>query len=207
MAYIGNFPTSPGFNAAKFKQNTTTKTTTAQSGRSIRATNSTTLWSATLNFPPLTQAEFRPIQAFIVQTKGPLNEFDIIIPTISESQSTVASSVVATIDGDSSGANQIGDSSININTNQAGQTVLKAGDVVRFQNHTKVYMVTTDTNTDLSGNATMNIEPPLLENTTHNESITTNNVPFRMILSNDVQEFDYRVDNLVGYEIDVDEVL
>jgi hypothetical protein len=59
----------------------------------------------------------------------------------------------------------------------------------------------------LSGNATMNIEPPLLENTAHNESITTNNVPFRMILSNDVQEFDYRVDNLVGYEIDVDEVL
>jgi hypothetical protein len=203
MAYIGNFPTSPGFSRAKFNQNTTTKTTTTQSGRSIRATNSTTLWTATLSFPTMSQAEFRPIQAFIVQAKGPLNEFDIVIPTVSESQSTVAASVVANVDG----AHSVGDTAIAISTNQSAQTVLKAGDVVRFANHTKVYMATTDVNSDLSGNATLNIEPPLVENLVDLEGITTNNVPFRMILANDLQEFNYGTNNLVNYEIDVEEVL
>lgn len=207
MANIGTFPSSPGFSSIGFQQNTTTKSVQTQSGRSVRATNATTLWSGTLTFPPMTQAEFRPIQAFIALAQGRLNEFDIVIPTISESQATLAGSLVASVDGDSSGANNAGDTSININTNLASSNALKAGDVVRFQNHTKVYMVTTDVNTDANGNAIMNIQPALVEAVSNAETITTNNVPFRMHLTNDVQEFEYGTNQLVNYEIDVREVL
>lgn len=207
MAYIGNFPSSPGFVSANFKQNTLTKQTKTQSGRSIRTTSSTTLWSGTLTFPPMTQAEFRPIQAFVALAQGSLNEFDIVIPTVSQSQAALAGSLIASVDGDSSGANSAGDTSININTNLAASNALKAGDVVRFQNHTKVYMVTTDVNTDANGNAIMNIQPALVEAVSNGETITTNNVPFRMILLNDLQEFQYGTNQLVNYEIDVDEVL
>ena len=207
MAYIGNFPSSPGFTSANFRQNTLTKTTQTQSGRSIRITNSTTLWRATLAFPPMTQAEFRPVQAFIALAQGPLNEFDIVIPTVSQSQAALAGSLVASVDGDSASANVAGDTTININTNLASSNALKAGDVVRFQNHTKVYMVTADVNTDSSGNAIMNIQPALVESVSNAETITTNNVPFRMHLVNDLQEFTYNTNQLVNYEIDVDEVL
>ena len=56
MAYIGTFPTSPGFQSVNFSMNTSTKRTQAASGRIIRATNSTTVFGGTLQFPPMTQA-------------------------------------------------------------------------------------------------------------------------------------------------------
>lgn len=203
MANIGTFPSSPGFSAANFVQNTITKKTQTASGRVVRATNGTTIWSGTLVFPVMDLLEFRPIQAFIARTQGALNDFDVVIPLVSESQSTNASSVSATVDG----AHSAGDTTIDVDTNVNNGNVLKAGDVIRFANHTKVYMVTADANTDGSGNVTVNIQPSLVQNLTNSESITTNNVPFRMILSNDAQEFAYRTDGLVAYEIDVEEAI
>lgn len=204
MAYIGTFPSTPGFSAAGFKQNTITKRTQTASGRQIRATNATTLWSGTLVFPTMNLSEFRPIQAFVALSQGTLNEFDIVIPLVSESQSVNAAALSATVDG----AHSAGDTTIAISTNLGGAgNALKAGDIVRFANHSKVYMCTSDINTDGLGNATMNIQPALTENLVNNENITTNNVPFRMILSNDVQEFGYQTNSLVSYEIDVEEVL
>src|SRR6056300_1429685 len=99
MAYIGTFPSTPGFSAAGFKQNTITKRTQAASGRQIRATNATTLWSGTLVFPTMNLSEFRPIQAFVALSQGTLNEFDIVIPLVSESQSVNAAALSATVDG------------------------------------------------------------------------------------------------------------
>ena len=219
MAYIGTFPTSPGFQSVNFSMNTSTKRTQAASGRIIRATNSTTVFGGTLQFPPMTQAEFRPIQAFIAQTDGGLNEFDIVIPTVSESQATdivTGQSIASIIDGRLfvDGAHSAGDTTINITTlpDSAGtalgdQVLLKAGDVVRFAGHTKVYMASTDINTDSAGGAVLNIKPGLVEALTDEEGITSTNVPFRMILNNDVQEFSYRTDELVEYEIDVIEAI
>tara|TARA_B110000285_G_C15137061_1_gene627765 strand:+ start:132 stop:791 length:660 start_codon:yes stop_codon:yes gene_type:complete len=219
MAYIGNFPTAPGFNAVNFKMNTQTKKTRAASGRVIRATNSTILWSGTLSFPPMTQAEFRPIQAFVAQAEGPLNEFDIVIPTVSNSQAldigngtNIAEIISGTVFVE--GAHSAGDTSINVTTfpDSTGtatgdQVLLKAGDIVRFANHTKVYMATTDVNTDSAGLAVLNIKPALITALVDEEAVTTNNVPFRMIMSTDTQEFSYRTDNLIAYEIDIEETI
>jgi len=217
VAYIGSFPSSPGFNAVNFKMNTQTKITKAASGRTIRATNSTTLWSGTLAFPVMNQTEFRPIQGFMAQTQGPLNEFDIVIPGVSESQAkdiTTGQSIASIIDGRVfvEGAHSAGDTTIAITTFPdsattalGDQVLLKAGDVVRFANHTKVYMVTTDINTDSAGLATLNIQPALVEALADEEAVTTNNVPFRMMMSGDVQEFNYRTDNLIAYEIDIED--
>lgn len=203
MAYIGNYPSTPGFSAANFKQLTITKKTETASGRVIRSSNATTRWTGTLTYPVMSLAEFRPVQAFIAQTQGSLNEFDVIIPIVSESQSVNADSLAATVDG----AHSAGDTTIDIDTNVLSGNALKAGDVVRFANHTKVYMVTTDINTDGAGNAILNIQPALIEDLGDAESITTTDVPFRMILSNDLQEFNYRTDGLVAYEIDVEETI
>ena len=85
--------------------------------------------------------------------------------------------------------------------------MLKAGDIVRFANHTKVYMATTDVNTDSAGLAVLNIKPALITALVDEEAVTTNNVPFRMIMSTDTQEFNYRTDNLIAYEIDIEETI
>lgn len=203
MAYIGNFPVSVGFQGVNFKMDSLTKRTSAASGRVIRASNSTTLWRGTLSFPPMTTAEFRPIQAFVAQAEGGLNEFDIVIPTVSKSQSPNAGSVTATVDG----AHTAGDETIAISTNAISANAFKAGDLVRFANHTKVYMVSSDINGDGSGDATLNIKPGLVEDLTNGEALTTDDIPIRMILSTDVQEFQIGIDNLHGYELNVEETI
>jgi len=211
MAYIGNFPTDPGFRAARFRQQTLTKKTETASGRTIRATNSTTLWKGILTFPPMDLTEFKPVQAFVARCQGPLNEFDVVIPTISQTTGGYANQVTIANSDAGAGASSIDCYATNGGSPIASDVVLKAGDVIRFYNHTKVYMVTEDVTTNGSGIATINFQPNLVTAVQGNDSggqlITVNNVPFRMILTNDIQEFAYRNDGLVEYEIDVQEVL
>ena len=202
MAYIGTFPSDPGFSAAGFKMNAPTKQTTTQSGRLTRVATATTLWTGTLVFPPMTLLEFRPIQAFIALTQGGLNEFDVVIQNVSLSTSPNRDTAVCTVNG----SHTVGDTTIAINSNINSGNVIKAGDVVRFAGHTKVYMATSDINTTASGQGTLNIQPALLENVSSGASITSHNTPFRMILANDTQEFGYQTNSLVSYEIDVREV-
>lgn len=208
MAYIGNFPTSPGFQTVNFKQNNTTQVTRAQSGRTIRNQIATTIWSATLRFPSMSIEEWRPIQAFISQARGPLNEFDVILPTISESQSINKNLFDGTITVNSNTA--AGATTVNVGSSTATGAInlLKAGDLVRFANHTKVYMCVADINTDDSaGNFDLLITPPLVEAVVAAEAVETTDVRFRMAIANDTQEFNYRTDGLVDYEVDVEEVI
>ena len=209
MALIGTFPSSPGFTTANFRQNTVTKTVQTQSGRTVRASNATTLWSGTLTFPTMSATEFRPVQAFVALAQGKLNEFDIVIPVVSQSISTNRAAVDGnlTVETDSAGNHSVGDTTIKVQSPINSGSVLKAGDVIRFANHTKVYMVTTDCNSESNGEAIVNIQPGLVETVSNSEAITTNNVPFRMILDNDVQEYSYTTEQYTNYEIDVREVL
>jgi hypothetical protein len=71
-------------------------------------------------------------------------------------------------------------------------------------------MVTETVTTDGSGNGTIYITPNLIQNVgfdSAGDTITVNNVPFRMILTNDIQEFGYRNDGYVSYEIDIEEAI
>lgn len=207
MANIGSFPTTPGFRSVNFRQTTITKKTTTASGRTIRGTNGTTLWSGTLRFPAMSIAEFKPIQAFIAKAQGPLNDFDVFMPVVSENSSNNKNSF-DTYNPQVSGSHSAGASSVNIKSGYTiAANILKAGDVVRFENHTKVYMVTDDVNVDSNGDGTMNITPALLENLVDNEDVDGTDVEFRVILSNDVQEFNIGTDELMTYEIDVEEVV
>ena len=211
MAYIGNFPTDPGFRAARFRQQTLTKKTETASGRTVRVTNSTTIWKGVLTFPAMDLSEFKPVQAFVARCQGPLNEFDIVIPTISQTTALFPNQVTFANSDAGAGATSIECYATNGGSPIASSVILKAGDVIRFYNHTKVYMVTEDVTTNASGIATINFQPNLIAAVQGNDSalqlITCNDVPFRMILANDIQEFAYRNDGIVEYEIDVQEVL
>ena len=199
----GNFPIGEGFASANFKQVNTTKRTQTASGRTIRETNATTLWSVLVATPPLTQAQARPLQAYIARCRGGINEFDIILPEISYS---VADSAyhTATLTCSSTTA---GATAVDFTSSANSATVIKAGDVVRFSNHTKVYMATTDVNTDGSGNGTLNIEPALIENVSGSTTITHDEVPFRMILDLDTQEYVYTLEGHVAFEIEMRETI
>ena len=80
---------------------------------------------------------------------------------------------------------------------------LKAGDVIKFANHTKVYMIVSD----LTGPGTLSIQPGLRQATANDTAITYDNVPFLVRLNNDVQEYDLGLSSLVNYEVDFIEAI
>ena len=85
------------------------------------------------------------------------------------------------------GAHSAGDNTI---TMDGISGTVKAGDFIKFANHTKVYMVVSD-----FSSGTMTIEPALHESVADNETVTFNSVPFTMRVARDVQQF-----KLSGYE-------
>ena len=205
MAYIGFFPVSLGFKALKFKQKTITKKTETASGRTTRATNATTLWQGVLAFPSTAAGDFRAVQACVARCQGSLNEFDLVVPTISDTSGSYPSQVTFP----SAASTAAGSTSIAVTSDQTSKTILRAGDVIRFFNHTKVYMVTEDATTNGAGAGTIQFQPALVtavDSDSAGEPISVNQVAFRFIISNDLQEYGYDNQGFVSFEIDVQEV-
>jgi len=200
MAYIGTWPSTIGFRTVNFRAVSSTKQTTTQSGRRIRVSTAGTRFSTTIQYPRMALANFKPIQAVATRLEGPLNSFDITLPSVSENQSGVTG-IIATVDG----TNAAGSSSVNIATNKNSQTIMKAGDVIRFPSHNKVYMLTADATTDGTGDVAVAITPNLIEavNDDGSSTVTVDDVPFRMTLTGDIQEYKYATDGTVSYEIDI----
>jgi hypothetical protein len=190
----GTFPSQPGFTAVNFASVFYNLSSTSLSGRTqVRAIGGQR-WQFTASFPPMNASEYGPVNAFIVKQRGMLESFQIVLPTISYASGNASGTV--TVNGNLS----VGATSVTV----AGLTgVLKAGNVFKFANHNKVYMITADR----SGAGAMTFEPPLIVAVSSGAGITYNAVPFTVRMNNDVQEFQYRTDNTVSYEIDMIEVI
>ena len=205
MAYIGTWPSTPGFNAVNLKAVTQTKQTQTVSQKTYRASTGTSRFEATIRYPNTSASDFRPTQAFAARALGSLNTFDIVLPVVSNTSGNFPSQTVFV-----SAAASVGASSVTVTSDQASSTILKAGDVVRFENHTKVYMLTADATSNGSGIATLNITPNLIvalddDSAGGNTSVTVNAVPFRCFLSNDIQQFKHAVTEFISFEFDITE--
>jgi len=195
-----------GLTAVNFQQRTQTKITQTQSGRTVRASNSTTLWAGTLQFPPDTQFRYRGVQAFFAKARGPLNDFYVIIPGVSNFLGKLASSNVAFTVNTSASAG-----STSISVAASGSVVtgtwIPAGSVVKFASHDKVYMVTNDVYWTNASAKTMTIEPPLVSSITSSNVITHDDVPFKVFATSDLHEYQYTNNGLVAYRVDVQETI
>ena len=74
------------------------------------------------------------------------------------------------------------------------------GDLIKFsaEAHTKVYMVTEDR----VGDGVLTIFPALVAGLVDNELLVYNNVPLKVRLANDIQEYDLSSNNQYTFEVD-----
>jgi hypothetical protein len=79
--------------------------------------------------------------------------------------------------------------------------------LLKFNGHTKVYMVTADANADGTGLATLSIVPALMTSPADNETIVTNNVPFTVALTSDNADVTVSAGGLAPLSINVVEVV
>jgi hypothetical protein len=139
------------------------------------------------------------LMAFIIKQRSGKENFTIIPPEVEDARGTAS--------GIPHGTASAGDTSITLGGTGTG--TLKAGDMIKFANHDKVYMVVAD-QSDIS-TGTLTIEPPLTTSVS-SSNIQFDNVPFTVHLTNDVQEFgvasaDKDGNALYQFEFDVEEAL
>lgn len=200
----GTFPTA-GFTTMEFKSNTQTRTSQTLSGRVQRAQINSQYFSFKLVSPPLTRAEYMPIMAFIMKQGGKFDSFTVVPPSISSTRGTASgtTTVADIISSDFSTAAT--SSTVPITNDGTSSGTLKTGDLIKFSNHDKVYMLTDDVNLDGSTIVGLPIFPTLRTAVSSSTTVQYNNVPFKVFLTSDVQQFSVGNQNLFTYEINVRE--
>ena len=123
-------------------------------------------------WPPLKRADWAPLYGFFLSQRGQADTFTATIPGMTAPLGTWLGSPVV------NGAGQTGRvvSLRGLTVSQAAAA--KVGDLLKFAGHTKVYMVTADAASNVSGIASVTIEPALLAAVADAEAVTVNSVPF-----------------------------
>jgi len=190
----GTYPTTPEFQAINLESRHSNLMSESISGKvQVRAIGGQK-WAFTAKYNPMTRAEFNPVYAFVISQQGMKGTFTIVPPVISSTTGSATGTMLV------NGATGAGTGTVSIDGITGD---IKAGDVIKFANHTKVYMVTADR----SGAGDISIEPALVSDVADNEVITYNSVPFTCRLNNDLQAYSLASNEYYEFELDMIEVL
>jgi len=129
-------------------------------------------WGLRLDYNNLTRAEFAPFMAFALAQRGQYGTFDVVPAVLGRAQSAIGGSAVT------SGSHAAGVRSV---ATSGWTGSLKAGDLVKFANHAKVYMLTAD----CAAAGALAIEPALHAAVPNGTALTTHDVPMRMRFASD----------------------
>ena len=102
-----------------------------------------------------------------------------------------------------------GSTSVGVVEDSTANGTLKKGDMIKFSNHDKVYMITEDfTLSNDSSVQPLKFYPPLVESVVGGTTtITYNSVPFRVFFEKDQVGYTFQTDGYYRYEISVREEL
>ena len=155
----------------------------------------------TATFPPMTRAQFAPIDAFIMKQRGQYETFTLVLPVLSTGLGSPAGTPLIR-GGDQTGRTLATDGWT------GGISIFKAGDYLKLD-HDKVYKVVADVTSNASSSADtpITIEPALITSPADNSAITHTNVPFLVSLTTGVQEYSTGTSGLFSYEVDFAEAL
>tara|TARA_B100000902_G_scaffold397953_1_gene463230 strand:- start:430 stop:1020 length:591 start_codon:yes stop_codon:yes gene_type:complete len=192
----GTFPSTAGFQTLDFTSNTNTRTSVSVSGKTQRLQTGSQYWSFTLKSPKKDRADVMSDYAFLVTQNGQADTFTIVPPVITDARGTASG--VITINA----TYAAGQSLVKGN---GGSGTLKKGDIIKFSNHTKVYMITEDINMDSSSEDFFNIYPPLVTGITNSTTVTYDDVPFKVYLTGDNIQYKSSTDGKFQYQIKVNE--
>jgi len=183
----GQFPTTPSFQAVNFKINTPTITTETNAGKIRRVGFGHSYYTMEAKYPSLTASQLGEVTGFVATAMGPLFSFEIVIPELSYSK---AANVSYANNRPISSNVSVGQRYCNFTGLAENTVMLKAGDFFRFDNHSKVYMVTQDCTVGMGGEANLQFSGSAVSSVVSGTRIWTNGVPFTMILESPEQQFE-----------------
>ena len=182
----GTLPTAPLVRSVSISSASPTFVSLTHSGRVVSRTRAGHKWLLTLHYPVMTRATFAPLWAFLVTQAGRDESFFYALAEhgIQGTGGTPGTPEVA-------GAHSIGDTTIDTDGWNNAETVLKAGDLIRFAGSQKIYMVEVDALTDGAGLVTISIFPGLRVALVDNQDVkVTGNPRFTVSLASDIFAID-----------------
>lgn len=187
----GTYPASPIFKSVGFKSRHYNLSSETISGRTQVRNIGGQRWEFSAAYSRLSRSEFAPVLAFIMSQRGMAEVFQIVLPEISyKSGNASGTPRVNLVAGYAAGTTSIAIDGLT--------GTLKAGDLIKFANHSKVYLIIADR----TGAGTLTFEPALRQAVVNDELITYNAVPFSVRLDDDVQEYSLGSSSLLDYEVD-----
>lgn len=167
------------------------------SGRRVARQLGSQYFSFSVKMPPLVQADAMSAFAFLQKQKGGYETFTIKLPTENRGASKGETDILV------NGAHTAGDTTIALDGFAFSTTgALKAGDLIKFANHSKVYMVENDIDSSGTGTLTVQISPGLAETLANDEAVTVNRPAFTVYLTS--QDILYSTDASGFYNIQFD---
>ena len=189
------FTPAKGFRTLDFQTNTNTRITTSVSGITHRIKTGNQFWSFKLQSTAMNKADMMADYSFIVQQNGMYGSFTIVPSEIGSTRGTATGTLTndATVAAGQSAAQTDG-----------GSGTLKKGDLIKFSNHDKVYMLTADVT--ISGtNDAISFYPPLTTGITSSTTITYSAVPIKVFQDKDQVKFITQADGTYKYELVLNE--
>jgi len=222
IGHASSYTAGPGFSAITLSSEAPVQVSQTNSGRIITRQIAGHKWGISITYNPMTRDQFEPVYSFLLQRKGRLNPFYVVLPNQKESRN---SDFVTWLAANTNRAIAV-DGALNAGVEvmkQDGYSTTPAtqpqpGDMFTITDssdslHTKIYRVTRITNEDnyLSGSVPADVEryiyfTPNLQRATSNDStINYTNPQIRVILKNDVQEFSLGTNNLYTFSLNLEE--
>ncbi len=123
------------------------------------------------------------LMAFIMKQRSQKENFTITPPELKNARGNETNTVSV------NGNHSAGDTTINMDGHHNDNPhAFKAGDFIKFASHDKIYMVVADVQAS-SNASTVTIEPPLIQDVSDNSVVTYDDVPFKVHLTTDLQQF------------------
>ena len=162
-------------------------------------------WEITLGTKPMERSEWQKLLAFHSQQRGQYNTFSYTSVAMASPLGSLAGSTYSVVVSGTS--HTASGTTVGFSGLPNSAVVLKAGDLLKFANHAKVYAVeSTSVTSSTSGTGTVTIFPELLSALTNGEALTYENVPFTMAFSEDAPKWPVEVHTLMEMQLTLQEV-
>lgn len=208
----GSGTVGPGFASVSITSNQPVAFSRTNSGRVTTRAIAGHSWKIKIKYNPMTRDEFEPINSFLLERRGRLKPFEIVLPQYASPRSTVTATIAV------DGAITAGATNFMVDGISSGNS-LRPGDVFNFNdsansNHKKAYKITRVlTNTDyLSGNQPTDSShriyytTPSIEKAVPNDvTLTYTNPIFRVVQDGDTVEHSLGTNNLYTFSLNLTE--